>query len=148
MDYSKATLDQLTDEQLRAEWGKYLGYSYERQRLRGLVQRVLRKSAPEAALSASDLTEGKLATAKADYKEILVAKIDGEVHAIDNACGHLAYPLNQGRLDGHVVTCPWHFAQFDIRTGEVVRAGVDFDDLKLLDVQLSADGSLMIGDKK
>ena len=145
MDYSKAALAQLTDDQLQAEWKKYLAYSYERQRLRGLVQSVLRKKAPDASLNANDLAEGKLATTKAGDREILLAKVDGEIHAISNACGHLAYPLNQGRLDGHVVTCPWHFAQFDIRTGEVVRAGIDFDELKPLDVRVSTGGTLMLG---
>ena len=146
MDYTKAALSELSVDQLQAEWEKYLAYSYERQRLRGLVQRALRQKAPPATLKTSDLPEGKLATVKSGDKEILVAKVGGEIHAIDNACGHLAYPLSQGRLDGHVITCPWHFAQFDLRTGAVVRAGIDFDDLKSLTVRVATDGSLNIGE--
>lgn len=147
MDYSKEFLAQLADDQLQAEWEKYLAYSYERQKLRGLVQSVLRKKTPERAVNAKQLAEGDLATAKAGDKEILLAKVDGKIYAIDNACGHLAYPLNEGRLDGHVVTCLWHFARFDVRTGEVVSAGIDFDNVKPLEVQVSFDGSLGIGEK-
>lgn len=147
MDYSKEFLAQLADDQLQAEWEKYLAYSYERQKLRGLVQSVLRKKTPERAVNAKQLAEGALATAKAGDKEILLAKVDGKIYAIDNACGHLAYPLNEGRLDGHVVTCLWHFARFDVRTGEVVSAGIDFDNVKPLEVQVSFDGSLGIGEK-
>jgi nitrite reductase/ring-hydroxylating ferredoxin subunit len=147
MDYSKEFVAQLSDDQLQSEWEKYLAYSYERQKLRGLVQSVLRKKAPERAVNARELAEGGLATVKSGDKEILLAKVDGKIHAIDNACGHLAYPLNDGKLDGHVVTCPWHFARFDVRTGEVVSAGIDFDNLKPLEVQVSADGSLAIGEK-
>ena len=147
MDYSKAFVAQLSDDQLQSEWEKYLAYSYERQRLRGLVQSVLRKKAPERAVKAQELPEGKLATVKSGDKEILLAKVDGKIHAIDNACGHLAYALNDGKLDGHVVTCPWQFARFDVRTGAVVSAGIDFDNLKPLEVQVSADGSLAIGEK-
>ncbi len=133
MDYSKEFVAQLSDDQLQTEWEKYLAYSYERQRLRGLVQSVLRKKAPERAVNAQELAEGGLAAVKSGDKEILLAKVDGKIHAIDNACGHLAYPLNDGKLDGHVVTCPWHFARFDVRTGEVVSAGIDFENLKPLE---------------
>ena len=148
MEYSKAALGQLSDDQLQAEWEAYLAYSYERQRYRGLVQSVLRRKAPEREVNANDLTEGGLATAMAGEKEILLAKVDGKIYAIDNACGHLAYPLNEGRLEGHVVTCMWHFAQFDVRTGEVVRAGIDFEDLKPLQVREFSDGTLSIGEDR
>ena len=147
MDYSKEFVAELSDDQLQSEWKKYLAYSYGRQKLRGLVQSVLRKKAPERAVNARDLAEGGLATVKSGDKEILLAKVDGKIHAIDNACGHLAYPLNDGKLDGHVVTCPWHFARFDVRTGEVVSAGIDFENLKPLGVQVSADGNLEIGEE-
>jgi len=147
MDYSIEFLAQLSDDQLQAEWEKYLAYSYERQRLRGLVQSVLRKKTTAGAVNANQLAEGELATAKAGDKEILLAKVDGKIYAIDNACGHLAYPLHEGRLDGHVVTCRWHFARFDVRTGEVVSAGIDFENLKPLEVHVSPDGSLAVGEK-
>jgi nitrite reductase/ring-hydroxylating ferredoxin subunit len=147
MDYSKEFVAQLSEDQLQSEWEKYLAYSYERQKLRGLVQSVLRKKAPERAVNVRDLAEGGLATVKSGDKEILLAKVDGKIHAIDNACGHLAYPLNDGKLDGHVVTCPWHFARFDVRTGEVVSAGIDFENLQPLEVQVSADGNLEIGEE-
>lgn len=147
MDYSKEFVAQLTDKQLQAEWEKYLAYSYERQKLRGLVQSVLRKKSPARAVNVQELAEGGIATAKSGDKEILLAKVDGKIYAIDNACGHLAYPLNEGRLDGHVVTCRWHLARFDVRTGKVVSAGIDFENLKPLEVQVSPDGSLAVGEK-
>ena len=98
-------------------------------------------------MNATELADGDLTTAKAGDKEILLAKVDGKVYAIDNACGHLAYPLSAGRLDGHVVTCPWHFARFDVRTGAVVSAGIDFENLKPFEVQVCPDGSLGIGER-
>ena len=147
MDYSKEFVAQLSDDQLQSEWEKYLAYSYERQRLRGLLQSVLRTKAPERAVNAQELVEGGLATVKSGDREIMLAKVDGKIYAIDNACGHLAYPLNEGWLEGYIVTCRWHFARFDVRTGEVVSAGIDLDNLKRLEVQVSADGSLGIGEK-
>jgi 3-phenylpropionate/trans-cinnamate dioxygenase ferredoxin subunit len=147
MEYSKETVAQFSDDQLQTEWGKYLAYSYERQRLRALVQSVLRKKSPQRRVNVNDLAEGSLSATKVDENEILLAKVDGKIYAIANACGHLAYPLNEGRLDGHIVTCIWHGARFDLRTGAVVSAGIDFENIKPLDVRVLSDGSLAIGEK-
>ena len=147
MEYSKEIVAQLGDEQLQAEWEKYLAYSYERQGLRSLVQSVLRKKSPQRQVNANDLAEGGLTATKVGENEVLLAKVDGKIYAIDNACGHLAYPLNEGRLNGHVVTCIWHFARFDVRTGAVVSAGIDFENLKPLEVRVFPDNSLGIDEK-
>ena len=40
--------------------------------------------------------------------------------ALDNTCTHRGGPLTEGEISGHEVTCPWHGARFDVRTGEVV----------------------------
>ena len=37
-------------------------------------------------------------------------------------CTHEEGPLAEGDIEGHEVTCPWHGARFDIRTGEVLCA--------------------------
>jgi 3-phenylpropionate/trans-cinnamate dioxygenase ferredoxin component len=147
MEYSKESVARLSDDELQTEWEKYLAYSYERQRLRALVQSVLRKKSPQRGVNANEIAEGGLTTTKVGDDEILLAKVDGKIFAIENACGHLSYPLSEGRLDGHVVTCAWHFAQFDVRTGEVVRAGIDFENLKPLEIQVSIDGVLEVAAK-
>jgi 3-phenylpropionate/trans-cinnamate dioxygenase ferredoxin component len=53
-------------------------------------------------------------------KQIAVFNISGEFFAIDNMCTHEAGPLAEGEISGHEVTCPWHGARFDVRTGEVL----------------------------
>ena len=35
-------------------------------------------------------------------------------------CTHRGGPLSEGEVEGHVVTCPWHGAKFDITSGEVL----------------------------
>ncbi len=40
--------------------------------------------------------------------------------AVENTCTHRGGPLGEGDVEGHVVTCPWHGGQFDLRTGAVV----------------------------
>jgi len=36
-------------------------------------------------------------------------------------CTHRGGPLNEGKLDGSTVTCPWHGSQFNVYTGAVLR---------------------------
>ena len=69
---------------------------------------MLRKKSPAQSVKAEDIPEGGMAVTKAGEKEVLLAKVQGEIYAIDNACGHSGYPLDQGKLDGYVVSCRWH----------------------------------------
>jgi len=45
--------------------------------------------------------------------------IDGEYYALGE-CSHEQGPLSQGSIEGGEVTCPWHTAKFDIKTGNCV----------------------------
>lgn len=40
--------------------------------------------------------------------------------AIENTCTHRGGPLAEGDIEGHVVTCPWHGGQFDMRNGNLI----------------------------
>ncbi len=53
-------------------------------------------------------------------KEIALFNIEGTFFALENACTHEEGPLAEGEIEGHEVTCPWHGAKFDVRTGEVL----------------------------
>src|SRR5437899_2175627 len=45
----------------------------------------------------------------------------GEVfHALSDTCTHRGGPLCEGTVEGAEVTCPWHGAKFDIKTGAVM----------------------------
>src|SRR5262249_7004594 len=46
--------------------------------------------------------------------------VAGTFPAIDNPCPHGGGPLGEGDLAGEVVTCPWHGAQFNVKTGDVL----------------------------
>lgn len=58
---------------------------------------------------------GKLVQAKG--LSIALFKVDGGVHAIASTCPHQGGPLDEGGLDGSIVTCPWHGWDFDVKTG-------------------------------
>ncbi|MDZ7344512.1 MAG: non-heme iron oxygenase ferredoxin subunit [candidate division KSB1 bacterium] len=57
---------------------------------------------------------------EANGKQIALFNLDGNFYAIDNTCTHRGGPLAEGFVEGEDVTCPWHGAQFNIKTGAVV----------------------------
>lgn len=51
-------------------------------------------------------------------KKVLLSYVDGKFGAIYSRCNHMGGPLAKGRIhDGHV-ECPWHYWQFDLKTGQ------------------------------
>ncbi len=63
---------------------------------------------------------GELTLCKVGDHEIVLTNVDGEFYAVDNACPHTGGPLADGELNGPMLECPWHFAVFDVRTGELI----------------------------
>jgi 3-phenylpropionate/trans-cinnamate dioxygenase ferredoxin component len=53
-------------------------------------------------------------------RRIALFNVDGSFFAIDDECTHEGGPLSEGEVAGGCVTCPWHGAEFDLRTGKVL----------------------------
>ena len=67
---------------------------------------------------------------------MLLAKVGGSYYAADGGCPHMGASLASGKLEGTVVTCPRHGAQFDVKTGKAVGdAKVAFMKMKVKDVE-------------
>ncbi len=73
------------------------------------------------AADLADLEDDGLYPVEVDGEPICLAKVNNQLYAFTDNCTHISGPLNQGELEGCVLTCPWHLAQFDVRTGEVLR---------------------------
>src|SRR5256885_4140899 len=44
--------------------------------------------------------------------------LDGEdLHACDNRCPHMGFPLHRGTIKDGILTCHWHHARFDLGSG-------------------------------
>jgi nitrite reductase/ring-hydroxylating ferredoxin subunit len=147
LDYKREEIAQLSDDGLEAEWKDYMTFSTHRQRLREEVQRMMRKKSAAGRVKSADIPEGGMVATKEGDREILLARVAGKVYAIDNACGHSGYPLDKGRLDGHVVTCRWHDAKFDVRTGQVLAPGADIKPLKRYRVGDAGNGTVTLGEE-
>jgi len=57
------------------------------------------------------------AVIEADGREIVLLRVDGELHAFDNACPHQGNPLVEGEVLGDVLECAYHGWRFDLGTG-------------------------------
>ncbi len=68
-----------------------------------------------------DLEDGDLMAVEVDGEPVCLAKVEGCIYAFTDNCTHISGPLNEGELDGEILTCPWHGAQFNITTGKVLR---------------------------
>jgi nitrite reductase/ring-hydroxylating ferredoxin subunit len=54
-------------------------------------------------------------------ERILVANLGGEFYAMRAKCNHLGGPLDRGKLENNVVTCPLHGSKWDVRTGALLQ---------------------------
>ena len=67
-----------------------------------------------------DVAPGTGKVVEAEGHSIALFNLAGTFHAIDNTCTHVGGPLGEGELAGEVVTCPWHEAKFNVKTGDVL----------------------------
>jgi 3-phenylpropionate/trans-cinnamate dioxygenase ferredoxin component len=53
--------------------------------------------------------------------EVLLMNINNKFFCLDARCTHAGAPLEEGQLDGEVLTCPWHGSQFQVTDGKVIK---------------------------
>lgn len=71
------------------------------------------------ALKIADLPEGRGKCVVLTGKRIAVFHTAAGYFAIDDECTHADASLSEGGLvDDCTVECPWHGAQFDLKTGQ------------------------------
>ena len=70
---------------------------------------------------ANEIREGEMHVVDVAGTKVALTRIDGHLHAFDNACTHAGCSLASGELDGTVVSCPCHGSRFDVTSGAVLR---------------------------
>ena len=73
---------------------------------------------------ASELSPGQMKWVAVNGERRVLANVEGTYYVISDVCGHRNAPLSRGKLDGYLIECPLHYAQFDVRTGELVNGPV------------------------
>jgi len=90
----------------------------------------------------TDFPEGELKLAHANGMPVLMVRRGGRLFGISNVCSHAGGPLNEGALNGHVVTCPWHGSRFDVRSGKVCGGPATFGQPSLRVIEV--DGTVTV----
>jgi NADPH-dependent 2,4-dienoyl-CoA reductase/sulfur reductase-like enzyme/nitrite reductase/ring-hydroxylating ferredoxin subunit len=89
-----------------------------------------------------DLPEGKPHPADIEGTPILLYRQGTSVSAIGATCPHAGAPLAEGIRDGDRLICPWHKAEFCLRTGKYL-APPALDDLPCYETRVD-DGRVMV----
>ncbi|MDF1818058.1 MAG: Rieske (2Fe-2S) protein [Immundisolibacteraceae bacterium] len=72
------------------------------------------------ACSESDIAIGDKKRIKVGDQTVLVFHLEDGFYATAASCTHMFAPLARGKInDGCTLVCPFHRAEFDIKTGEV-----------------------------
>lgn len=71
----------------------------------------------------ADFTEGRPKLIQVDERPVAIIRVGETLFAIEDMCPHRGGPLSEGTIEGATVTCPWHKAAFDLRTGASTDAG-------------------------
>ena len=67
-----------------------------------------------------ELEDQQAKLVEVEGQKIALFRVDGAFYALSDTCTHRGGPLSEGTVEGAEVTCPWHGAKFDIRTGAVL----------------------------
>ncbi len=92
--------------------------------------------------ASTDFTEGILKRVVAGDLPVLVVRRAGKLCAIGAVCSHAGGPLDEGKLEGGRITCPWHGSVFDVCTGGAKVGPATFDQ-PVLDIR-EADGRVAV----
>ncbi len=74
-----------------------------------------------------DFPEGEMRRVEARGLPVVILRRKGLLYAMGAMCSHAGGPLQEGKLDGEVVTCPWHGSRFRFSDGKVVSGPATFD---------------------
>jgi nitrite reductase/ring-hydroxylating ferredoxin subunit len=70
-----------------------------------------------AAGATADIRARRVVVVKTAAHPIAVFAVGDGFRAVDNRCPHLGFPLHQGTVKDGILTCHWHHANFDLRSG-------------------------------
>ncbi|HET7676439.1 MAG TPA: non-heme iron oxygenase ferredoxin subunit [Candidatus Limnocylindrales bacterium] len=88
-------------------------------RQRGVTQAGNRTRRVDVA-RVDDVPPGTLTMVQVDGTDIVLANVDGRIHAAQGICSHEYFELDKGFLTGDSLTCALHLSRFDLETGEAL----------------------------
>jgi 3-phenylpropionate/trans-cinnamate dioxygenase ferredoxin subunit len=86
-----------------------------------------------------DCPPGSLRTVMVGMDPVVMANVDGTIHAVMDRCSHEDLPLSDGEMEGAVIVCQYHGARFDVASG-APRGLPGVKPIKTFPVEIREDG--------
>lgn len=68
----------------------------------------------------SEVDDSTIRLVETEDRLVILMRVDGKYHCIDDVCTHDGGTLSDGELEGCRIACPRHGAEFDIRNGKAL----------------------------
>ena len=69
---------------------------------------------------AADVMPGSVLRVEIEGTPICIVNTEGSFYALRDNCSHKDFPLSEGEVLGHRLTCAWHGAAFDVTSGNAL----------------------------
>ena len=73
--------------------------------------------------SLDEVPAGRPKLVELDGTRIVLTRVGDAVYACGAVCSHRGGPLDEGKLQGNRLVCPWHGWMYDVRTGQCLFPG-------------------------
>ncbi len=90
------------------------------------------------AAGIDELKPGQSKLIEVDDREIALFNSNGEYFAIDSECTHVGGPLCEGEIEDGKIICPWHGAEFDLKSGQAIASPAE-EDVRTYKVHIDRD---------
>ena len=71
--------------------------------------------------TADEVPSDTLHAVSTDLGPVVLARVEGDIYALEDRCSHQDYPLSAGELDDGELECTFHGARFDVCTGRATQ---------------------------
>ena len=75
-----------------------------------------------AAGALAEIPDGGVRTLTLCGEKLILHRRDTVVSCLENACAHLGLPLDDGKVEDGIITCPYHGFRYDLASGECLTA--------------------------
>ena len=93
--------------------------------------------------NSADVAEDRGKAYMVDGMQIAVIRHGGRLYAMDEFCTHADASLAFGIVKDGCVACPWHYAEFDLETGEA-KSLPAVKPVRTFPVRVTADGKIEV----
>ena len=92
----------------------------------------------EKIAKTSEIEPGEIKSYVLGIDMIAICNVDGTFYAFKDECTHQALPLSDGSLEGKMLTCAYHSAEFNVETGEALCLPA-VDDVETFELKVEGD---------